>query len=121
MAVLDRNMQQQSHRLDNADRYLVDYASAALVDPNLHTDTRMRLHATLCELVHDVMREAHEESVTPDELREAHEQTVTLEDGDIAKLLEAVLVDPNLHTDARMRLHEQIPDLVSAAHQRAAT
>ena len=107
MAVVDSDMRQQKEGLDGSDQYLVDYASAALVDPNLHTDTRMRLHAALTELVHDAMRKAHEQSVTP-------------EDGEAAKMLEAILVDPNLHADARMRLHEQIPDLVWAADEDAA-
>jgi len=103
MAVLDSNVHQQSDRLDDTDRYLVDYASAALKDATLHTDARMRFQAALAELVHDVMPEAQERTVTP-------------EDGEPAKMLAAVLLDPNLATDSRMRLHEQIPELVSAAH-----
>jgi hypothetical protein len=33
----------------------------------------------------------------------------------VPSLLRAVLVDPNLHTDARMRLYREIPEMVRVA------
>jgi len=67
----------------------------------------MRLRAAVTELVHDV-------------IREAYGQSMARKDPELATLLEAVLADPNLHPDSRMRLHEQIPELVWAAHAHAA-
>ena len=33
------------------DQHLVDLLTAALVDPNVHTDVRMRLHRTISEIL----------------------------------------------------------------------
>jgi hypothetical protein len=75
---------------------LVDLVDSVLVDPNLHTDTRMRLHREIGEL-----------------LRAKH--------GDhLPALLHSVLVDPNLHTDLRMRLHREISEMVRGAREHGA-
>lgn len=41
------------------------------------------------------------------------------EDQELVDLLGDVLVDPNLHTDTRMRLHEQIAQILDSAGSRA--
>lgn len=38
-------------RLAGNDKQLVDLLTAALVDPNLHTDVRMRLHRAISEIL----------------------------------------------------------------------
>lgn len=89
------------------DHGLVALVQAALVDPNLHTDTRMRLHGQIVELA----RGAHEELHGQEGTREA-----LARHGDhVPDLLRAVLVDPSLHTDTRMRLHREIGELLSKA------
>ena len=105
------NVHEQTPKLDGPDRQLVDLVAAALVDPNLHTDTRMRLHGELTALVHGAHRDLNGSAML--------EAPLQPEDGELAKMLAALLVDPNLHTDLRMRLHEQIPELIRAAHQHA--
>lgn len=86
------------------DRRLVDLVGTALTDPDMHTDTRMRLHRELTEL-----------------LRRAHPNLPETGEGDSApaeggahlpSLLERVLVDPNLHTDVRLRLHREIQEIL---------
>jgi hypothetical protein len=96
------------------DRRLVKMIDAVLVDPDLHTDTRMRLHQEIMEL----LRATHVQMYGPSghevhhRMREAH--------GDhLPSLLQAVLVDPNLHTDARMRLHREIEERLGARHTTA--
>jgi hypothetical protein len=93
---------------------LVDLVAAALVDPNLHTDMRMRIANEITEL----LRAAHNDLYGPDG-REAHERTAVEHDHQVPKMLEAVLVDPNLHTDLRMRLHREIQELLRRAHEHA--
>jgi hypothetical protein len=109
------NPPQTTNKLDGADAHLVDLVATVLGDPNLHTDARMRLHRQLTELLQrtqqDMRRPATAEEPAPSQ---------TPEDGQLPKILQAVLVDPNLHTDQRMRLHNQIPELIRAAHQPAA-
>ncbi|MBV8429944.1 MAG: hypothetical protein JO244_02195 [Solirubrobacterales bacterium] len=38
--------------------------------------------------------------------------------GQVADLVQAVLSDPNLHTDTRMRLHQEIPRLLQVAREK---
>ncbi len=108
--------------LVGGDRRLVDLAEAALEDPNLHTDLRMRLHREIT----DLLRDAHGDLQAPPE-PEPLERSLggdadlaTGSDGDPAHLLRAVLTDPNLHTDTRMRLHREIIELLHAARRNAA-
>jgi hypothetical protein len=106
------NVDEQTPKLDGPDRQLVDLVAAALVDPNLHTDARMRLAGELTALVDGAHRDLYGSAI--------NEANMQAEDGELAKMLAAVLVDPNLHTDLQMRLHEQIPELIRSA-QRDAT
>ncbi len=106
------NVHEQTPKLDGPDGQLVDLVAAALVDPNLHTDARMRLAGELSALVGSTRTDLYGSAI--------HEANAQAEDGEPAKMLAAVLVDPTLHTDLRMRLHEQIPELIRAAQQDAA-
>ncbi len=89
------------------DGHLVDVVRAALVDPNLHTDTRMRLHWEMRKILHNAREETHGAAAAG--AAPAHP------DEPVADLLTSVLVDPNLHTDTRMRLHREIHDLLIGA------
>ena len=104
------NVEEKSHKLPADDGELVDLVTAALVDPNLHTDTRMHISNEITEL----LRTTHEDLYGPHG-REAHERTAAAHDHQVAKMLEAVLVDPNLHTDLRLRLHREITEILRAA------
>jgi hypothetical protein len=93
---------------------LVDLVSAVLVDPNLHTDLRMRLAREIGALLQAAHRDPHGGLVgqTDPESAQAPEDH-------LPSLLRSVLVDPDLHTDLRMRLYREIPELVRAAHEQA--
>ena len=104
------NAEAKTQNLSAEDGELVDLVSTALVDPNLHTDTRMRMSHQITEL----LRGAHEDLYGADG-RERHERTAAKHDHQVPEMLEAVLVDPNLHTDLRMRLHREIEDILSRA------
>ena len=106
------NANETTDKLDDADAQLVDLVASALVDPNLHTNVRMRLRRELTEL----LRSAHQDLHRP-ATGEAPRSSQTPEDGELPKMLQAVLVDPNLHTDQRMRLHAEISELVRTARQ----
>lgn len=97
------NDQNRNRNLQAGDRELVDLLTAVLVDPNLHTDMRMRLH----QQVSAILRATREDLYgaiddAPDPVLAA------AGDEDLPDLLTAVLVDPNLYTDLRMRLHREI-------------
>jgi len=98
--------------LNGEDRRLVDLVAAALVDPNLHTDQRMRLSHE----IDDVLRRAHEE-LHGAAGREKHEQALAAGAHEVSKVLEAVLVDPNLRTDVRMRLTHDVERMLGAARR----
>jgi hypothetical protein len=104
------NAEAKAQKLSAGDGKLVDVVSAALVDPNLHTDTRMRMSHQITEL----LRGTHEDLYGAGGL-ERHERTAAEHDHQVPKMLEAVLVDPNLHTDLRMRLHREIEEIISSA------
>lgn len=104
------NAEAKTQKLSAEDGELVDLVSAALVDPNLHTDTRMRIANEITEL----LRGTHGDLYGPDG-RERHERTAAEHDHQVPKMLEAVLVDPNLRTDLRMRLHREIEGILSSA------
>jgi uncharacterized protein (UPF0147 family) len=109
------NPQEYIDKLDDPDAHVVDLVASALVDPNLHTDTRMRLYHELTKLLQRKHQELHGIGSG-----EALPSSQTPEDGQLPKMLQAVLVDPNLPTDERMRLHNQISEMVRAARQHAA-
>ena len=102
-----------NRQLDGDDEKLVDLVTAVLVDPNLNTDRRMRLHD---EISHAVQA-AHEGLHGPEQ--RASRKAVTEPDGGVQKLLESVLVDPDLTTATRMRLHHEIPTLIRTARAQA--
>ena len=97
------------------DGQLVDQVRSALVDPDLNTDTRMRLRREIS----DVLRGAHEELHGP-KGAEAHEQLVEAHDHHLQKVLRDVLVDPELPTALRIRLHNEIPEILRAARKDSA-
>ncbi len=102
-------------RLTGADARLVDLAESVLVDPNVHTDQRMRLHRQINELLrsaHHEIHGVHGPQVHASRVREA--------DGQASRLLSSVLSDPELTDDMRMRLHREIPRLLEAARRHAA-
>lgn len=90
------------------DRELVDLLATVLVDPNVHTDARMRLHHDIDE----ILRGAHED-LHGAAGGEAHRRALDAHGGRLSDVLESVLVDPNLHTDTRMRLHEEIASILA--------
>src|ERR1035437_6234118 len=104
------NEHPETHELPDEDGQLVDLVNSVLVDPNLHTDLRMRLHREIT----DLLRPTHEDLFGPPG-REAHQQTLDAHGEHLPSLLTAVLMDPNLHTDLRMRLHREISDLLRNA------
>ena len=83
------------------------------MDPNLHTDTRLRLHQEITEIV----RGAHVDLRGPAG-HELHAGALEAHGGRLPDLLATVLVDPNLHTDTRMRLHEEIARILESAGSR---
>jgi hypothetical protein len=94
----------------------VDLVSAVLVDPNLHTDQRMRLHEEIGQLLHTAHEPSHAVVVHAGRNRRREAGGEYLPD-----LIQGVLSDPNLHTDMRMRLYREIPELVSAAQAESAS
>jgi hypothetical protein len=92
------------------DRELVDLLTAVLVDPNVHTDLRMRIHRQ----VSAILRLVHERLVAgfASDVRQAAPDA---HDDHLPDLLTAVLVDPNLYTDLRMRLHREIRAVLGEA------
>jgi len=109
--------------LDGEDRQLVDLVTSVLVDPNIHTDTRMRLDQEITEILRsadgDVYRRSRRQVEAPAQgprpTREARETYVH----SAPEVLTSVLVDPNLHTDTRMRIHEQIAEILREASANA--
>lgn len=97
------NDQDRSRHLQAEDRELVDLLTAVLVDPNLHTDRRMRLHQQVSAILHATRNDLHGDS-----REDGSAPMLDAREDDLPDLLTAVLVDPNLHTDLRMRLHREI-------------
>ena len=108
------SMQHEKKGLEPEDQKLVDLLQDVLVDPNLHTDTRLRLHQEIAE----ILREAHVDLHGPAG-RDVHARALEAHGGRLPDLLATVLVDPSLHTDTRMRLHEQIARILDSARSRA--
>jgi len=106
---------EQNHTQIGADdRKLIDLVTAALVDPNIHTDTRMRLYEEITEIVgnahHDLRRRA--EATNERQPVKTRERPVPTDNDGVRDLLAEVLVDPNLHTDTRLRLYDEIANLL---------
>jgi hypothetical protein len=94
------------------DRELVDLLTAVLVDPNVHTDLRMRLHRR----VSAILRVVHEQ-LYAGSAGEVQPGAPEADDEHLPDLLTAVLVDPDLYTDLRMRLHRDIRAVLGAVRQ----
>jgi hypothetical protein len=94
---------------------LMDLVNAALEDPEMDTDRRMRLQGEIRE----VLRKAHVD-VHGHAGRAAHDK-LALRHEQVEHMLHAVLTDPDLHTDLRMRLLQEIPRVTEAAYQRDTT
>jgi len=109
--------EQNIDRLGSDDRQLVDLVSAALVDPTIHTDVRMRLCEEITEILRYAQHDVHPRATTDSRRRQvpAHAQPPPAAADGVRDLLAEVLVDPNLHTDTRMRLHEQITRVIRDA------
>lgn len=93
--------------LRSEDRHLVDLLAKVLVDPGIHTDTRLRLYHD----IERILRIAHEElhgAAGPD----VHRRTLKVRQDWRPDVLTSVLIDPNLHTVTRMRLHHEIPAIL---------
>ena len=103
-----------THPLSDEDEHLVELVSVALEDPDLDDDLRVRLHAE----IGDILRQAHEQAHRPAP-PPRYEQSLPPEQSRLPELLASVLLHPNLHTDTRMRLHREIPELVEASRHRA--
>jgi hypothetical protein len=52
-------IQHESIRLDHEDQRLADLLADVLVDPNLHTDTRLRLHREIAQILASARQRAH--------------------------------------------------------------
>ncbi len=90
----------------------MDLLAAVLVDPNLHTDRLMRLHREVSRILRAAHRDLYRETgqELPSDAPEAP--------GDpLPDLLTAVLVDPNLYTDLRIRLHREIRFVLTRARE----
>ena len=108
------SLQHEKKRLDPEDQKLVDLLGDVLVDPNLHTDTRLRLHQEITEILRGADLDMHGPAG-----HKMHARALEAHGGRLPDLLATVLVDPNLHTDTRMRLHEQITQILDSAGSRA--
>ena len=104
----------QAPVLEREDERLVELVTSALVDPNLHTDLRMRLH----EEISEILKHAHEE-IYGEQTHPQYERPPSAEESKLPEMLTSVLIDPNIHTDARMRLHAEIPALLETARHHA--
>ena len=90
----------------------MDLLAAVLVDPNLHTDRIMRLYRE----VRTILRAAHDD-LFGGGAQEVQRQEAEASDDHLPDLLAAVLVDPNLYTDLRLRLHRDIRMALSAVRE----
>lgn len=108
------NTSQIARELPVEDAELVDLLRAVLVDPNLYTDLRMRLHHEISAVLRAVGRDLRHKSVG-----EVGQRPFEARDGHLPELLTTVLVDPNLHSDLRTRLHREIRAILRAARPEA--
>ena len=102
--------EQNETQLGAEDRKLVELVTAALVDPNIHTDERMRLYEEITEIVRHAHQDLHRRVVAAGERHpgNAYEQPLPTNSDGVRDLLAEVLVDPTLRTDTRLRLHREI-------------
>jgi hypothetical protein len=105
--------QHKTISLHDEDRHLVDLLATVLVDPSIHTDTRLHLYHQIDE----TLRDAHEDLHGPAGA-DVHRQALRAHDQRLPDVLTSLLVDPNLHTDTRMRLHHEIAAILASARGR---
>jgi hypothetical protein len=103
------NTPPKADELTDEDRGLVNLVESVLVDPAIHTDTRMRL----AHQISDLLRDTHAPSGGPAGPAVQAPARPPVETP-LPEALETVLTDPNLHTDARLRIHREIRELVRA-------
>jgi hypothetical protein len=108
----DRQPAPSERQLPREDRRLVDLVDAGLMDPSLHTDLRLRLSGEIAALLQGARAELSPPGGA------AHKPVAAARVADPANLLSAVLEDPNLDTDLRLRLHREISDLLASAPAR---
>jgi hypothetical protein len=99
--------QKSTLHVDDEHGQLVEFLDSVLVDPNVHTDTRMRLHQEIEALLCGANRD-----LCPDTSATRSEWTPETAIEHLPELVGSVLVDPNIHTDARMQLHREIRELL---------
>jgi hypothetical protein len=108
--------EQARHELPTEDAKLVDLLTAVLVDPNLHTDRRMRLHHEISAVLRAIERDLYGDSGG-----EFRYQALEAESSQLPDLLTTVLVDPNLYSDLRMRIHRDIRTILSSVQAQRET
>ena len=91
---------------------VADELAAVLVDPDLHTDMRMHLQREIKQLLRATHEEAHGSAGST-----AHDSALAAHGEHLPDLVTAVLTDPNVHSDLRMRICREIPALLSAARE----
>ncbi|MGP0034349.1 MAG: hypothetical protein ACLP4R_07205 [Solirubrobacteraceae bacterium] len=108
---------QKQTQLGAEDRKLIDLVTAALVDPNIHTDARMRLYEDITEIVRNAHQDLSRPALATGERQpvKTYKQPLPTNTDGVRDLLAQVLVDPNLHTDTRLRLYNEISNLLRDA------
>jgi len=111
--------------LNGEDKQLVDLVTAVLVDPNIHTDARMRLDQQISEILRSADGDVYGRSTREVHARAQARHPTHKRRGKYVvpgapEVLTSVLVDPNLHTDARMRIHQEIEEILREASANAA-
>src|SRR6478672_5514553 len=97
-------------QLSCEDQRLVRLVTVDLANPRMPLDVRARLHEKLTWLLTVALVQAP--VADPPMSREPGAETDP--DG-VAHLLESVLTDPTTHTETRMRLHDEIAELLEPA------
>ena len=98
---------QQLRESSGTDQQLVSLVRSALVDPNIHTDTRMHI----CNQIWELLR-VHSPAASP--AHKPHPAAHPPHYEQLPAVLESVLTDPNVHTDTRIRLDWEIRELLAA-------
>jgi len=101
---------EKTYELHKVDRALVELLSAALVDPQLHGEVHARLRHEISGLLQIAYDDLYGNPGT-----HAEEPIVVTRGHELPSLLEAVLVDLNLHTDMRAHIHQKIEELLTDA------
>jgi hypothetical protein len=89
---------------------VVDQVASVLADPNVHTDQRMRL----AQQIEQLLLATGSGGDHPGAPASGKPGQPGSEDEQLVAWLDAVLVDPDVHTDMRLRLHRDILKLLEA-------